>query len=366
MRRGGDVASDLTVSIDAMGGDYAPACVIEGLETALVRHPGLRALLFGDEHALSAQLAKHPKVAAACSVHHTADQVSMDDKPSEAVRRGRQTSMWLAVNAVRRGEARVAVSAGNTGALMAMAKIQLKTLPGITRPAIAAIWPTLAGRSVVLDLGANLENDEKELVDFAILGEAYARAMFGIERPSVALLNIGEEELKGREEIRAAASILREANFDMKFIGFVEGNDIGKGAADVIVTDGFTGNIALKTAEGTAKQVGQYLKDALNASLLSKLGALLAKGSFQALKAKMDPRGMNGGVFLGLNGVVVKSHGGTDAHGFAASLDLAVDLVRNDFEAPVAERLAALGEALGAKPEAAGAIADPSVGIAAS
>jgi glycerol-3-phosphate acyltransferase PlsX len=334
-----------------MGGDFAPAVVVEGAEIALVRYPNLKFILFGDEAALKPLLVKHPKVAGASRVVHSDKTVSMSDKPSEAVRRGRQTSMWMTVNAVRQGEAQAAVSAGNTGALMAMSKVQLKTMPGISRPAIAAIWPTTRGESIVLDLGANLEADEKQLVDFAILGEAFAHVELGLESPSVGLLNIGEEELKGHDEIRNAANILRENVPQMNFAGFVEGSDIGSGKVDVIVTDGFTGNVALKTAEGTARQFAGYMRSAMQRTLRSRIGALFAANAFRAMKAKMDPRSSNGGVFLGLNGLVIKSHGGTDGLGFAAALDVAIDMADSDFEARARERLAELETHLAEKAE---------------
>jgi len=322
-----------------MGGDDAPAIVVEGAELVGVRYPDLRFIFHGDEAQLAPLLKKHSKIAEASKIVHTDKEVSMSDKPSEAVRRGRQTSMWLSINAVREGRADVAVSAGNTGALMAMSKVQLKMMPGISRPAIAALWPTLRGESVVLDCGANLECDEKQLVDFAILGEAFAHVELGVENPSVGLLNIGAEELKGHDEIRGAAAILREQVPHMDFRGFVEGDDIGFGTVDVVVADGFTGNIALKAAEGTARQFAGYLRLALKRTWRARIGALLASDAFAALRLKMDPRSSNGGVFLGLNGLVVKSHGGTDATGFEAALEVAMDMASGDFKERAQERL---------------------------
>jgi glycerol-3-phosphate acyltransferase PlsX len=251
----------------------------------------------------------------------------MDAKPSQALRRGRwKSSMWLAIEAVRDGHADAVVSAGNTGALMAMSKFCLKTIRGADRPAIAAIWPTIDAECIVLDVGANVGADSRQLVEFTLMGAAMARALFGMERPSVGLLNIGVEEVKGVEEIRKAAAVLKEAPLPIRYHGFIEGDDIGRGVVDVVVTDGFTGNIALKTAEGTAKQIGEYLRAAMGRSLLARLGAVLAQGAFRALKEKMDPRQLNGGIFLGLNGIVVKSHGGTDATGFASAVDLAYEM----------------------------------------
>jgi glycerol-3-phosphate acyltransferase PlsX len=254
----------------------------------------------------------------------------MDAKPSQALRKGRwKSSMWLALEAVRDGRADAAVSAGNTGALMAMAKFCLRTISGIDRPAIAAIWPTIESECIVVDVGANVGADSRQLVEFAVMGAAMARALFGLERPSIGLLNIGVEEVKGVDEIKKAAAVLKEAPLPLRYHGFVEGDDIGAGTVDVVVTDGFTGNIALKTAEGTAKQIGEFLRAAMGRSLLARTGALLAQGAFHALKEKMDPRQLNGGIFLGLNGIVVKSHGGTDATGFASAVDLAYDMASN-------------------------------------
>ncbi len=255
----------------------------------------------------------------------------MDDKPSQAIRRGRKTSsMWLAIDAVKQGDAHAAVSAGNTGALMAMAKLVLNTIEGVSRPAIAAIWPTLKGRSIVLDMGATVGADADQLVANAVMGAAMARCLFGIRQPSVGLLNIGVEEVKGVEAVREAGGLLREADLPLQYHGFIEGTDIGKGVADVVVTEGFSGNIALKTAEGTAHQITAVLREELGRSLLTKLGALLASGAFRRLKQRLDPRAHNGGVFLGLNGVVVKSHGGTDADGFSSAVAVAADMVEND------------------------------------
>ena len=239
--------------------------------------------------------------------------------------------MWLTIDAVKKGDADVAVSAGNTGALMAMSKFNLKTLPGIERPAIAALWPTLRGESIVLDVGASIGADADHLVDLALMGAATARILFGLQRPTVGLLNIGVEEAKGLEQVREAGRILREENFaDVEYKGFVEGDDIGRGKVDVVVTEGFAGNIALKTAEGTARQIGEYLKGAMSRSLSARIGYLFAQSAFRQLRERMDPRRANGGVFLGLNGIVIKSHGGTDAEGFAYAVDVGYEMVRYD------------------------------------
>jgi glycerol-3-phosphate acyltransferase PlsX len=297
-------------------------------------------------------LADHPALAANAKIIHTDVAVAMDAKPSQALRKGRwRSSMWLALEAVKDGRADAAVSAGNTGALMAMAKFCLKTLEGVDRPAIAAIWPTVEAECIVLDVGANVGADARQLVEFALMGAAMARALFGLVTPSVGLLNIGVEEIKGLDQIREAASVLREAPLPIRYHGFVEGDDVGQGVVDVVVTDGYTGNIALKTAEGTAKQIGQYLRAAMGRSLLARLGAVLAQGAFRALKEKLDPRQLNGGIFLGLNGIVVKSHGGTDATGFASAIDLAYDMASNG----VVKRLASDVAGFHAKLELEGA-----------
>lgn len=313
-----------------MGGDHGPSVVIPGAELSLVRHPDARFILFGNEAAITEQLDHHPKVAAKSEIVHTDVSISMDAKPSQALRQGRwKSSMWKAIEAVRDGEAGAIISAGNTGALMAMSKFCLKTLPEIERPAIAAIWPTVDAECIVLDVGANVGADARQLVDFSTMGAAMARALFSHERPTVGLLNIGVEEIKGLEEVRKAGSALRHSDPPFEYHGFVEGDDIGKGTVDVVVTEGFSGNIALKTAEGTAKQIGSYLRAAMNRSLMSKIGALFAHAAFQALKEKMDPRQMNGGMFLGLNGIVIKSHGGTDPTGFASAIDLGYDMANS-------------------------------------
>jgi glycerol-3-phosphate acyltransferase PlsX len=329
------------IALDAMGGDHGPTVVVPGAEIALSRHPDSEFILFGDRDKIEPLLAAHPRIRDACRVVHTDVAVRMDDKPSQALRSGRwKSSMWLAIDAVKKGEADVAVSAGNTGALMAMAKFNLKTLPGIERPAIAALWPTLRGESVVLDLGASIGADAEHLVDMAVMGSAMARVLFGLDRPTVGLLNIGVEEIKGLEPVREAGRILREdPPPHLEYVGFVEGDDIGKGTADVVVTEGFAGNIALKTAEGTARQFADYLKDAMSRSVLAKIGYLLARGAFRMLREKMDPRRANGGVFLGLNGVVIKSHGGTDPEGFAAAIDMGYDMVRYELLAKIGDTL---------------------------
>lgn len=325
------MTQQLTIALDAMGGDLGPDMVVPGAALSAIRHPDVHFLLFGDRVRIAPLLERHPRLKERSEIRHTDVCIAMDTKPSQALRQGRgKSSMWQAIDAIRKGEAQAAVSAGNTGALMAMSRFILKTLPGISRPAIAAIWPTLRSESIVLDVGATIGADAHQLVEFAIMGEAMARCLFGLEKPTIGLLNIGVEEIKGVEQVKEAARLLRELHLPLEYAGFVEGDDIGKGTVDVVVTEGFTGNIALKTAEGTAKQLAAYLKQALTRTLISKLGALLASGAFAALRDRMDPRKHNGGVFLGLNGVVVKSHGGTDALGFATAVDVAIEMVRND------------------------------------
>jgi glycerol-3-phosphate acyltransferase PlsX len=325
-----------------MGGDSGPAAVLAGIAIARRRHPKVRFLLHGDEAVLTPLLARHRALAGRAEIRHAPAVIGMAEKPSQAIRRGRNSSMWHALEAVARGDAQVAVSAGNTGALMAISMFRIGLIEGVSRPAIAVLWPTIRGQSVVLDVGANAGSDAEQLVDFAVMGEAFARAVFGIERPTVGLLNIGEEEMKGIESVKQAAQILRACKLPIEFHGFIEGDDIGEGIVDVVVTDGFTGNVALKTAEGTAKLILFYLRSALNRSLLGRLGALLASGAFRVLKRKLDPRNLNGGVFLGLNGVVVKSHGGTDALGFASAIDLAIDMGGSDMIARILKDRAAI------------------------
>jgi phosphate acyltransferase len=329
------------IALDAMGGDYGVSVVVPGAETALDRHPDIEFLLFGDCAQIEPLVAARPKLQGVTRSVHTDVAVRMDDKPSQALRRGRwKSSMWLAIDAVKKGEADVVVSAGNTGALMAMAKFHLRTMAGIERPAIAALWPTVRGESIVLDVGASIGADAQHLVDLAVMGSAMARVLFDLERPSVGLLNIGVEEVKGLEQVREAGRILRETRMsELNYTGFIEGDDIGRGTVDVVVTEGFAGNIALKTAEGTAKQIGEYLRSALSRTLRAKLGYLLAQGAIETLRDKLDPRKVNGGVFLGLNGIVIKSHGGTDAEGFASAIDIGYDMVRYELRAKISQML---------------------------
>ncbi len=329
------------IALDAMGGDHGPSVVVPGADLSLARHPDSEFIFFGDRAVLEPLLVRYPRLQAVSRVVHTDVAIKMDDKPSQALRAGRgKSSMWLAIDAVKKHEADVAVSAGNTGALMAMSTIHLRTMAGIDRPAIAAIWPTLRGESVVLDLGATIGADTQHLVDLALMGSAMARILFDLDSPTVGLLNIGVEEVKGLEEVREAGQILRERNLPhINYFGFVEGDDIGKGTVDVVVTEGFAGNIALKTAEGTARQIGSYLKAAMSRTIWARIGYLFARSAFRALAEKMDPRRSNGGVFLGLNGIVIKSHGGTDAEGFAAAVDIGYDMVRYELLAKIGQAL---------------------------
>jgi glycerol-3-phosphate acyltransferase PlsX len=323
------VARDLTVSIDAMGGDAGPGIVVAALVRSILRHPTVDFILHGDDAELKPLLARRSKLTGRVTTRHTTERVRMEERPSLALRRGRNTSMWRAIESVKNNEAQVAVSAGNTGALMAMSMFQLGTLDGISRPAIAALWPTKRGQCVVLDVGANVVVDADQLVDFAVMGEAFARAILGLERPSVGILNVGSEDVKGNEAVKGAAHILRNnSSLPIEFAGFVEGDDIAEGTVDVVVTDGFTGNVALKTAEGTAKLVTHFLRSALRRSFLGRVGGFLAAGALSTMRRKLDPRASNGGIFLGLDGVVVKSHGGTDELGFASALDMAIAMAR--------------------------------------
>jgi glycerol-3-phosphate acyltransferase PlsX len=340
--------STVTVAIDAMGGDNGCEVAVPGAERAAVRHPQYRFILFGNRTRIEPLLASAPHLKDRAEIRHADVSIAMTDKPSQALRRGRgRSSMWQAIAAVRDGEAQVAVSAGNTGALMAMAKFVLKTMPGVSRPAMAAVWPTLRGESIVLDVGATIGANARQLIEFALMGEAMARCLWGVDRPTVGLLNIGVEEIKGVEEVKEAGRMLRDLALPLEYAGFIEGDDIGRGTVDVVVTEGFTGNIALKTAEGTAYQLATYLKLAFTRTLMSKLGAFLARGAFAALKERIDPRKHNGGVLLGLNGIVVKSHGGTDALGFATAIDVAVEMARNGLVEKIAADVAQMNRHMG-------------------
>ncbi|MPY69368.1 MAG: phosphate acyltransferase PlsX [Alphaproteobacteria bacterium] len=323
------MSARLTIALDAMGGDHAPEIVISGAAIARRRFPQVDFLFFGDQARIDPLIDEHPKLRRVSTVRHTDMAVSAHERPSIALRRGQKTSMQLAINAVRDGEAAGLVSAGNTGALMAMSKVTLKTLPGIDRPAIAAYVPTQVGESVLLDLGANVECDANNLLQFGMLGAAFARTVLGLKRPTVGLLNVGAEEIKGRDMVKQAATLFRNVNLPFTFHGFVEGDDIGTGAVDVFVVDGFTGNVVLKSIEGTVRLYTDFLRRSFRNSLVTKLSYLLARGAFKQMRARIDPRRYNGATFLGLNGIVVKSHGGADAFGFANAIGVAVDMAAN-------------------------------------
>ena len=313
-----------------MGGDNGPETIARGCAIALERQPELRFVFYGtagSETALE-KASLTPEIAV---FHECEMAIGMDDKPSIALRQGRRRStMWRALEAVKAGEADCCISAGNTGALMAMSRFVLRTMADVERPAIAAIWPTLRGESVVLDVGANIGAEAQQLVDYSVMGAAMVRALFGLQCPTVGLLNVGVEEIKGQEDVKEAGMLLRDTKLPtLRYHGFVEGNDIGLGTTDVVVTEGFSGNIALKTAEGTARQIAEYLRSAMTRTWRAKLGYLLAKSAFGRLREKMDPNKVNGGVFLGLNGIVVKSHGGASADGFASAVEMAADMARN-------------------------------------
>ena len=328
-----------TLAIDAMGGDGAPDIVVAGLDLSAERHPAARFLLIGDEARLKPLLARYKRAAAACTIQHTTEAIAGDLKPTAALR-VRNSSMRLAIDAVASEQAYGVVSAGNTGALLALAKIVIKTLPGIDRPAMAGIGPSARGDVVMLDLGANVACDTRNLVEFAIMGDVFARTVLGLTAPTIGLLNVGSEELKGDDRVRLAAETLRNSHIAAQFHGFVEGHDIAAGTTDVIVTDGFTGNIALKTGEGALKLVGGMLRQVFSASLAAKLAYLLARPGLERLREWLDPRRYNGAVLLGLKGVVVKSHGGTDALGFAHAVDVGMDMVVHRFNERIRDGLA--------------------------
>jgi phosphate acyltransferase len=333
------VSEPFTLAVDAMGGDAAPDMVVRGLALAAQRHPEARFLLIGDEAQLTPLLRKAKHAQAACTLRHAANVVPNDMKATAALRL-RDTSMRVAIDAVAAGEAAGVVSAGNTGALLALAKIVIKTMPGIDRPAMAALGPSARGDVVLLDLGANVLCDARNLVEFAVMGDVFARAVLGLPAPTIGLLNVGSEEQKGDDRLRQAFEVLRDSHIGPQFHGFVEGHDITAGTTDVIVTDGFTGNIALKTGEGALKLISGLLRQVFSASLAARIGYLLARPGLERLREWLDPRRYNGAVFLGLNGVVVKSHGGTDAQGFAHAVDVAMDMVVHHFNDRMREGLA--------------------------
>lgn len=340
-----------------MGGDDAPRIVLAGANIARRRHPELRFLLHGDNDRMQPILDRQRGLSGFVEMVHSDEMVQPDDKPSQIVRSGRNTSMWRAIQSVKDGAADGIVSAGNTGALLAMAMLQLKRLDGIDRPGIASFFPTMRGETVMLDLGANLSCDARNLVQFAVMGEVFARTLLGVSDPTVGLLNVGSEDVKGNDALREAARMLRERDFSGEFVGFIEGDDIPAGAVDVVVTDGFTGNVALKTAEGTARLMSAFVREAFRNSLSAKIGYVFAKRALDKLRGRTDPRRYNGAMFLGLNGVCVKSHGGTDAVGFATAIGLAVDMVKYGGNQLIAQHISQLDQARsGSEPPAAVAL----------
>lgn len=331
-----------------MGGDHGPPVVAPAVARACERLQGrnVRFLLHGDAAKLRPELDRSPAAACVAEVRHTPAVVSMDEKPAYALRRSKGSSLWNAIESVKTGEAQAVVSAGNTGALMAISRLVLRMTEGMDRPAIVASWPTVKGVSAVLDVGANVVSDAEQLVQFAIMGAAFHRAVHGKAQPTVGLLNVGVEDMKGHEEVREAHRLLSETGLEIDYRGFVEGDDIAKGTVDVIVTDGFTGNIALKTAEGTARFISGLLRETLTSSLWAKMGALSAGPALKRMKDRIDPRSINGGPLLGLNGIVVKSHGGTDAVGFANAIKVAADLAVSDYSAEIARNMGRLSSVL--------------------
>lgn len=336
------MSDGVIIALDAMGGDRAPEMVVKGASIALQRFPQVQFVFFGIDGKLKPLLAKLPRLAQRARIHHTDEIVTGDAKPSVALRTGRRSSMRLAIDAVADGEADCVVSAGNTGALMAMAKFALKTLPGIDRPAMATCFPTRRGESVMLDLGANVECDADNLVQFALMGDVFARTVLGLLQPTVGILNIGSEEMKGHDEVRAAAARLRSPDSPIRFHGFIEGDDIAAGTVDVVVTDGFTGNIAVKTAEGMGRLFTDFLRASFKHSLTARVGYVFAATALRKLRDRLDPRRYNGAVFLGLDGIAVKSHGGSDALGFANAIGVAVDMKVNGFLDKIRTGVAAL------------------------
>ena len=331
--------ADLTIALDAMGGDHGPEVVIPGAAKALQERPQARFLFFGERKRIEKVIGRYKTLERQSEIHHTDRVVANDEKPSTALRKGKDTSMRLAIDAVARGDAQGVVSAGNTGALMAMAKMSMKGLPEIHRPAIASVFPTMRGQTVVLDLGANIQADSENLAQYAVLGCVYARLLFQVSTPRVGILNIGSEEVKGHDRLRGAASILSHVDFPGLYQGFVEGDDIPKGSVDVVVTDGFTGNIALKMAEGVAEFMGHSLRNAFESGFFARIGYLFASRALKKMRKSLDPRFYNGGIFMGLNGICIKSHGGGDAYAFSRATIRAIDLVQNDFNARAVQEI---------------------------
>ena len=338
---------DIVVSVDAMGGDKGCGAVVSGMSLAAKTYPQIKFIVHGDKAQLAPLLTKRKNLNGKYEIRHTDDVITMDDKPAHAMRNGKGSSMWSTIDAVKTKDANVAVSCGNTGALMAISMLRLRKLPGVYRPAIAILWPSRnpSGFNVMLDVGADIRADAPDLLKYALMGASYARNGFGLKRPRVGLLNVGTEEHKGRPELKEAHELISETfdGGDYEYVGFVEGNDIPSDTVDVIVTDGFTGNIALKTGEGTANMIGTAMRESFKATIFSRLGALFAIVPLKRFSKRIDPRRKNGGVFLGLNGTVVKSHGGADATGIAAAITLAFDLAVENFSEKLAVRVASAG-----------------------
>lgn len=341
--RAPDPGGSVVISVDAMGGDRGPAVVVAGMAESAEKNPEIRFIVHGDEAELTGLIARRKVLAGRCDIRHAQGVVTMHDKPSQIVRKGGDTSMWSALDSVRNGEAQVAVSCGNTGALMALSMLRLRKLPGVNRPAIACLWPSRnpQGFNIMLDVGADIRADAHDLLQYALMGASYARNGLGLAQPRVGLLNVGTEEHKGRAELKQAHELIEnQAPGHYDYVGFVEGGDLPSDRVDVIVTDGFTGNVALKTGEGTAKLVGDFLKEAFSNSIMSKFAAVLAMTSLKRLQKRIDPRRVNGGIFLGLNGTVVKSHGSADATGVSAAIKLAFTLAKSGFQDRLAARVA--------------------------
>lgn len=337
------VGDSVVISVDAMGGDRGPSVVVAGMAESAEKNPEIRFIVHGDKGELEGLIARRKVLAGRCDIRHASGVVTMHDKPSQIVRKGAGTSMWSTLESVKQGEAQVAVSCGNTGALMALSMLRLRKLPGVNRPAIACLWPSRnpQGFNIMLDVGADIRADAHDLLQYALMGASYARNGLGVQMPRVGLLNVGTEEHKGRAELKQAHELIEQAAAgSYTYVGFVEGGDLPSNRVDVIVTDGFTGNVALKTGEGTAKLVGDFLKDAFSNSIMSKFAAVLAMTSLKRLQKRIDPRRVNGGIFLGLNGTVVKSHGSADATGVSAAIKLAFTLAKSGFQDRLAARVA--------------------------
>lgn len=345
------MSTNLTIALDAMGGDGAPEIVIEGANIARERYSGIKFLFFGDEAKIKPLISKHKELLSISEIVHTPDIITAEEKPSQALRTGRKSSMWLAIEAVRDDLAGGVVSAGNTGALMAISRIVLGMIPGIIRPAIASVLPTRTGQAVMLDLGANAECSVEHLVQFAVMGDAFARSALHMLEPKIGLLNIGTEDNKGTDSIRQAHTILKkmkgdDSEFALNYHGFVEGYDAPYGTVDVIVADGFSGNVCLKTIEGTAKLYAGMMRQAIKHSLIGKIGYLMALPAFNRLKERVDPRRYNGALFLGVNGSVVKSHGGADAYAFSCAVSVACDMIKNGFVERVRDEIEHMSHAI--------------------